>query len=97
MTKLELNKLETLNRRNRLEDKLRQQDYYGDIEDLFDPLTKTLNTNAESMQTLRNKTLTALDSNTNALKSLWHQQQNSFLDERAAVITPTPDTCKIKR
>ena len=51
MTKLdkliELNKLEKLNRRNRLEDKLRQQEYHGDIEDLFDPLTKTLNTNGE--------------------------------------------------
>ena len=46
MTKLdkliELKKIEKLNRRNRLEDKLRQQDYYGDIEALFDPLTKTL-------------------------------------------------------
>ena len=40
---LELNKLEKQNRRNRLEDKLRQQEYYGEIEELFDPLTKTLN------------------------------------------------------
>ena len=95
MTKLdkliELNKLEKLNRRNRLEDKLRQQEYYGHIEDLFDPLTKNLNTNAESRQAFQNKTLAALDSNTNTLKSLWHQQQNSFLDEPAALITPTPD------
>ena len=49
MTKLnkliELNSLEKQNRRNRLEDKLRQQEYYGDIEELFDPVTKTLNTN----------------------------------------------------
>ena len=43
------------------------------------------------MQALQNKTLAALDSNTNALKSLWLQQQSSFLDERASLITPTPD------
>ena len=40
MTKLEtlikLNNLEKQNRRNRLEEKLRQE-YYGDMEDLFDP------------------------------------------------------------
>ena len=46
MTKLDkllvLNKLEKQNRRNRLQDKLRQQEYYGKIEELFDPLTKTL-------------------------------------------------------
>ena len=44
MTKLdkliELNKLEKENRKNRLEDKLRQQEYYGDIEELFDPFPK---------------------------------------------------------
>ena len=55
MTKLEtlikLNNLEKQNRRNRLEEKLRQQEYYGDMEDLFDPLTKTLNTNREAWQT----------------------------------------------
>ena len=51
LDKLELNKLEKLNRRNRLEDKIRQQEYYGDIEDFFDPLTKTLNTNSEAWQT----------------------------------------------
>ena len=43
------------------------------------------------MQALQNKTLAALDSNTNALKSLGHHQQSSFLDERAALLTPTPD------
>ena len=61
---IELNSLQKQNRRNRLEDKLRQQEYYGDIEDLFDTLTKTLSTNAETMQALQNKTLAALDSNT---------------------------------
>ena len=39
MTKLdelkELNYLEKLNRKNRLEDKLKQQEYYGEKEDCF--------------------------------------------------------------
>ena len=82
---IELNSLEKQNRRNRFEDKLRQQEYYDDIEDLFDPLTKRLNTNAETVQALQNKTLAALDSNTNALKSPGHHQQSSFLDERTAL------------
>ena len=43
------------------------------------------------MQALQNKTLAVLDSNTSTLKSLGHHQQNSFLDERAALLTPTPD------
>ena len=59
MTKLETlienNYLEKQNRKNRLEDKLKQQEYYGEIEELVDPLTKTLNTNAETMPTLQNK------------------------------------------
>ena len=38
---IKLNKLEKENRKNRLEEKLKQQEYYGDIEDLFDHLTKT--------------------------------------------------------
>ena len=88
---IELNKLQKLNRRNRFEDKLKQQEYYGEIEELFDPLTKSLITNAETMQALQNKTLAELDINTNTLKSLGHHQQNSFLDERAALLTPTPD------
>ena len=79
---IELNKLQKLNRRNRLEDKLKQQEYYGEIEELFDPLTKTLKTNEETMQALRNKSLVELDSNTKTLNSLGHHQQNSFLDER---------------
>ena len=36
------------------------------------------------MQALQNKLLGALDSNTNALKSVGYQRQSSFLDERAA-------------
>ena len=64
MTKLEtlikLKNLEKQNRRNGLEEKLRQQEYYGDMEDLFDPSTKTLNTNSKAWQTLQNQTLEAL-------------------------------------
>ena len=51
MTKLktfiELNFLEKQNRKNRLEDILKQQEFYGEIEQLFDPLNKTLNANSE--------------------------------------------------
>ena len=43
------------------------------------------------MQALQNKTLAVLDSNTNTLKRLGHHQQNSFLDEQAALLTPTPN------
>ena len=47
---IEMNSLEKQNTRKRLEDKLRQQEYYGEIEELFYPLTKTLNTNNETIQ-----------------------------------------------
>ena len=65
MTKLdrliELNNLEKQNRRNRLEDNLKQQEYYGEIEELFDPLTKTLNENTERNLALGEQTLRAID------------------------------------
>ena len=65
MTKLveiiELNYLEKRNRKNRLEDKLKQQEYYCEIEELFDPLTKTLNANSEHNLALSEKTLRAID------------------------------------
>ena len=57
---IELNKLQKLNRGNRLEDKLKQQDYYGEIEVLFDPLTKTLNTNSEILQAHQTQTMDAI-------------------------------------
>ena len=90
MTKLEslieLNKLEKENRKNRLEDKLRQQEYYGEIEELFDPVTKTLNKNSEAllaisetMQALQNQTLAALEDNTNVLKALDSPPKSCFL------------------
>ena len=78
MTKLdkliELNNLEKQNRRNRLEDKLKQQEYYGDIEELFDPLTKTLNANNEQNLALGEQTLRAID---------W---QNQELDKQTKMI-----------
>ena len=60
-TLIEINYLEKQNRKNRLEDKLKQQEYYGEIEELFDPLTKTLNANNETMQAHNEQTLRAID------------------------------------
>ena len=58
-TLIELNNLEKQNGKNRLEDKIKQQEYYGEIEELFDPLTKTLNVNSEHNLALREQTLRA--------------------------------------
>ena len=88
MTKLdkliELNNLEKQNRRNRLEDKLKQQEYYGEIEELFDPLTKTIsetasqiNANTERNLALGEQTLRAID---------W---QNQELDKQTKMIGET--------
>ena len=78
MTKLdkliELNNLEKQNRGNRLEDKLKQQEYYGEIEELFDPLIKTLNANNEPNLALSEPTLRAID---------W---QNQELDKQTKMI-----------
>ena len=78
MTKLdkiiELNNLEKQNRRNRLEDKLKQQEYYGEIEELFDPLTKTIHANNEQNLALSEQTLRAID---------W---QNQELDKQTKII-----------
>ena len=85
MTKLdkliELNNLEKQNRRNRLEDKIKQQEYYGEIEELFDPLTKTIsetasqiNENTERNLALGEQTLRARD---------W---QNQELDKQTKMI-----------
>ena len=108
MTKLdelrELNYLLKQNRKNRLEDKLKHQEYFGEIEELFDPFTKTLNTNSEAlltnlkssftdngaMQALQNQTSAALEDNTNALKSVEHKRQSSFL-EQASLLSTTLD------
>ena len=74
VTLLELNNLEKQNRKNRLEDKLKQQEYYGEIEELFDPLTKTLNANIEHNLPLSEQTLRAID---------W---QNQELDKQTKMI-----------
>ena len=42
-THIELNNLDKQNSRNRFEDKLKQQEDYGEIEELFDLFTNTLN------------------------------------------------------
>ena len=47
---IELNSLEKQNRRKRLEEKLRQQENYGHIEEFLDHLARTLNTNGEAWQ-----------------------------------------------
>ena len=60
-TLIELNNQENQSRRNRLEDKLKQQEYYVEIEELFDPLTKTLNANNEHDLALSEQTLRAID------------------------------------
>ena len=73
-TLIELNHLEKQNRKNRLEDKLKQQEYYGEIEELFDPLTKTLIANSETMQAHNEQTLRAID---------W---QNQELDKQTKMI-----------
>ena len=71
---IEINYLEKLNRKNRLEHKLKQQEYYGEIEELFDPLTKTLNANTERNLALGEQTLRATD---------W---QNQELDKQTKMI-----------
>ena len=73
-TLIELNNLEKQNKKNRLEDKLKQQEYYGEIEELFDPLTKTLNANSEHNLALSEQTLRAID---------W---QNQELDKQTKMI-----------
>ena len=65
-TLIELNYLQKQNTKNRLEDKLKQQEYYGEIKKLFDPLTKTLNANSEANLPLSEQTLRAID---------WHNQE----------------------
>ena len=46
-TLIELNRLEKENRRNRLEEKLRKQEYYCELEELFDHLAKNLSAHWE--------------------------------------------------
>ena len=78
---IELNSLEKQNRRNRLEDKLKQQEYYGEIEELSDPLTKTLNANNEHNLALSEQTLRATDWQNEEL-----EKQTKMIGETASQI-----------
>ena len=69
-TVIELNRLEKENIKNRLEEKLRKQKYYGKIDELSDLLTKSLDVyseiwlaNGEKNFCIANKTLEALKGN----------------------------------
>ena len=81
MTKLdeliELNCQEKQNRKNRLEDKLKQQEYYGAIEELFDPLTKNLNTNCEILQAHQTQTMEAIGENASRIGETAKQIQEA--------------------
>ena len=83
-TLIELNNLEKQNRKNRLEDKLKKQEYYGEIEELFDPLTKTLNANNEHNLALSEQTLGAID---------W---QNQELDKQTKMLEQTRNRALMK-
>ena len=84
----ELTKPEKLNRRKRFEDKLKQQDFYDNIEELFYPATDTLNpvTDADSKLALSasNQTLRALN---------WQNQdldkQTMAIEEAGSLISET--------
>ena len=88
MTKLdkliELNNLEKQNKRNRLDDKLKQQEYYGEIEELFDPLTKTLNANSETWLAHNEQNLALSEQTLRAID--W---QNQELDKQTKMISET--------
>ena len=80
-TLIELNNLEKQNRRNRLEDKLKEQEYYGEIEELFDPLTKTLNANNETWLAHNEHNLALSEQTLRAID--W---QNQELDKQTKMI-----------
>ena len=78
---INLNNLEKQNRKNRLEENLKQQEYYGDKKDLFDLLSETLHANSETWLAhnehnlvLGEQTLRAID---------W---QNQELDKQSKMI-----------
>ena len=60
----------TKTRRSRLGEKLRKQEYYAELEELFDPLTKTINNNNEKNSSIAIQTVEALEDNTNTFKAL---------------------------
>ena len=80
-TLIELNNLEKQNRRNRLEGKLKQQEFYGETEELFDPLTKTLNANNETWLSHNEYNLASIQQTLRAID--W---QNQELDKQTKTI-----------
>ena len=80
-TLIELNNLEKQNRRNRFEDKLKQQKSYDEIEELFDPLTKTLNANNETWLAHNEHNLALSEQTLRAID--W---QNQELDKQTKMI-----------
>ena len=90
MTKLdkliELNNLEKQNRRNRLKDKLKQQEYYGEIEELLDPLTKTISETASQINANNDRNLALSEQTLRAID--W---QNQELDKQTKMIGETAD------
>ena len=80
---IELNNLENQNRRNRLENKLKQE-YYGDMEELFDPLVKKTNANTERNLAFGEQTFRAID------------RQNQELDKQTKMIEQTKNRALMK-
>ena len=85
-TLIELSRLEKENRRNILEEKLSKQDYYGEIEELFDLLTESLSANGKKNLELGKQPLRALncqnrklDKQTKAVGEAWTKFYESHL------------------
>ena len=95
MTKLEtlikLNNLEKQNRKNRLEDKLKQQDYYGETEELFDPLSKTISETASQINANNERNLAFSEQTLRAID--W---QNQELDKQTKMIEQTRNGALMK-
>ena len=93
---IELKNLEKQNRRTRLADKKRQEEFYCEIEELFDPSAKIFNTNSEAwqahvetMQAIQTQTLEALVDATK--QSVGYKRQSSYLGEQASLWSFTTD------
>ena len=77
----ELNKLEKENRKNKLGDKLKQQEYYGETEELFDPLNKTLNAHGKTWRSYNEQNLALGKQTIRAIDC-----QNQALDKQSKAI-----------
>ena len=80
-TLIKVNNLEKQNRKNRLEDKLKQQEYYGEIEELCDPLTKTISETASQINANNEQNLALSEQTLRAIN--W---QNQELDKQTKMI-----------